>query len=495
MFCTLCRTWGLRPHSRCQHALALVDIASNVAFIVITMCLAEAVFCRLRPVRKYNGDNLPARFPHSSYSSYLFCTNNPIMEAELCPLDDRRSATELSLKLGVVHFTTMTAYCHLLSMRGEPVKVICRKMIIFFIFPGSIIIQHAMAILAILSAFPLVRLKKLQDSALLQSSLGRAPFILFGAINQQPSQPKENISNGESIAKIIGRILVVLALSAQCIGSCIIFARRYQHDATTISDWRVLELAIAALFICLLTMVHLFWHPELRLDLNDILEQFRNNRLTYLDTMLLHFWGVPTLVDSGSSKDERRKWLRRAVGAYFNTPTTLAAYWLQPWESRKTDKALVKLFSSGGLVGTLDVLGYESTICDQCTSTGRLGFEIGASLNQIFFFAMSIMASLAAFRIISVNVVPARWKAARWWTILLQVLILMPLGLFTWGLVIVLGILVCISLLSPLLIAFMFVSCLSYLVLELLVLANWPTDLACPLLWSDPNANFLWHLM
>lgn len=489
MFYTLCRTdatWGLRPHSQCQHALALVNIASDGALIATTMCFAKAVFCRLRPVRRYNDDNLPAQFPHNSYPSYLFCTSEPIMEAEICPLDDRRSATELSLKLGVVHFTTMTAYCHLLSMRGEPIKVICKKMIIFFIFPGSIIIQHAMAILAILIAFPLVRLKKLQDSALLQASLRRAPFILFGAINQHPSLPKASSSNEEGRAKIIGRLIVVLALSTQCIGSCIIFARRYQHDAATISDWRVLELAIAALFICLLTMVHLLWHPALRLDLDEILEQSQNSHLTYLDKLLLHFWGEPYLVDSGQ---------RRVIGVYFNAPTTLAAYWVQPLESRKIDKALVKLFSSGGILGTLDVLGYKSTICDQCTSTGRLGFELTAALNQMFFFAAIIMASVAAFRIISGNVVPARWKAARWWWILLQVLILMPLGVLTWGLVIVLGTLVVIGFLSPLFIVYMFVSHLSYLVLELLVMANWPTDLACPLLWSDPNANFLWNLM
>lgn len=49
------------------------------------------------------------------------------MEAELCPLDDRRSAPEVSLKLAVVRFTTITAYCHLLSTRGEPTVWICIK--------------------------------------------------------------------------------------------------------------------------------------------------------------------------------------------------------------------------------------------------------------------------------------------------------------------------------------------------------------------------------
>lgn len=291
------------------------------------------------------------------------------MDAEFCSLDDRRGAAEISLKLAVVHFTTMTAYCHLLSMRGEPTKVICRKMIVFFIFPGSIIIHHALAIIAILSAFLLVRFKKLQSSVLLQASLKRAPFILFGAINQHPSHPKVKISNGECVAKIIGRVIVVLALSAQCIGSCIIFARRHQHDATTIADWRVFELAIAALFISLLTVVHLLWHPALRLNLDEIFEQSQNNHLTYLDTMLLYFWGVPAPVDT--SKDERTKWLRRAIGVYSNAPTTFAAYWAQPLKARKEINSLLHLFSRGGLLGTLDILAYENTICPQDFSTGQ----------------------------------------------------------------------------------------------------------------------------
>lgn len=505
MCCTFYRIdtiWGLRPHSHCQHALALVDIVSNAAFIVITMCLAKAVFCRLRLVRRYNDDHLPTRFPHSSYPSYLFCASKPIMEAELCPLDDSRSVAEIILKLAVVHFTTMTAYCHLLSMRGEPIKVICRKMVIFLFFPGSIIIHHAMAILAIFSAFILVRFRKFQDSALLQASLKRAPFILFGAINQQPSsQPKVNISNGESIAKIIGRIVVVLALSAQCIGSCIIFARRHQHDATTIADWRVLELAIAALLISLLTVVHLLWHPALRLNLDEMLEQSQNSHLTYLDTLLLYFLGVATPVGSGSSKDERTLWLRRATGAYFNTPATFAAYWAQPLQARKQINSLLHLFSRGGLLGTLDIMDYKSTICrpgastGQCSSAGRLVFEIIASINQILFFTISIMYSATILRIISVKVFRVRWRAVRWWRIFLEVLILMPLCVLTWALISVLSILAFMGVPFLFWIVGMFFFHIASLVFELIVLANWPTELACSLLWSDPNANFLWHLM
>lgn len=105
------------------------------------------------------------------------------------------------------------------------------------------------------------------------------------------------------------------------------------------------------------------------------------------------------------------------------------------------------------------------------------------------------MSSATALRVISTKVFRSRWKADRWWRILLQVLILMPLGVLTWGLVSVLSLLAFMGMFFPTWIVFMFFFHITSLVFELVVLANWPTELACSLLWSDPNANFLWHLM
>lgn len=414
------------------------------------------------------------------------------MEEELCPLEDRRSAAELSLKLAVVHFTTITAYCHLLSMRGEPTKVICKKITVFFIFPGFIIVQHVMAILAIFSAFVWVRFKKLQDSTLLRSSLKRAPFILFGAIDQHDSQSRVHSSDEESKVKTIGRVIVVLALSAQCIGSCIIFARRYQHDATTIGDWRVLELAIAALLISLLTVVHLLWHPAQRASLKS-----HNNHLTYLDATLLYHWGlgVLTLVDSDPSKDPRRKWLRESIRIFFNVPTTFGAYWLQPWEVRKPIMQLMQLFFSGGLVGMTGIFDYKSAFCDECSSTGRLVFEIIASLNQIVFFTMTLISSAILLLVVSVNAFPGKWRVVRWWWVLLRMLVLILLGPLSWALDSILCFLFFVAISFPVWNLILFLSQIGHSVVQLIRLANWPTDLECPLLWSDPDANFLWHLM
>lgn len=430
------------------------------------------------------------RLPHSSYPSCP-ATTNLIMEEELCPLDDRRSAAEVSLKLAVVHFTTMTAYCHLLSMRGEPTKVICKKMVLFFIYPGSIIIQHVMAILAIVSALVFVQFKKRRDSKPLQLSLKRAPFILFGANEQPPPQSGPHRSDEESIVKIIGRAIVVLALGAQCIGSCIVFAHRYQHDATTIADWRVLDLATAALLITSLTVVHLFWHPALRLSPNETLGKPHKDHLTFLDATLLYMREVPARVDPGSSKDEREKWQRRTLEVYFNVPITLGTYWAQSSEARQPLLSLLRLFSSGGIIAKLGVFEYKSPICDECAS--RLWFEVFASAIQVFCLIVTTTASAVSVLELSAKVFPEHWTAVSLWWALLRTLVLMPLSVVIWGLAGVLYLLSCLSV--PVWIVLLFIAQIFHLVVELIILANWPTDFECPLLWSDPKANVLWHLM
>lgn len=412
------------------------------------------------------------------------------MEAELCPLDDRRSASEVSLKLAVVHFTTMTAYCHLLSMRGDPAKIIIKKMMLFFIFPGSIIIQHVIGILAIIDTSIVVRFKKPLDSALLRSSLKRAPFILFGAIDQHPSEPRPQSSNEESLLKILGRLVVILALGAQCVGSCVVFARRYRYDAATIADWRVLELAIAALLICLLTVVHLLWHPSLRLNSDEILEAFQDKHLTYLDSILLHGWGVPALVDSCSSKDEGSRLWQQTFDLFFGALITFSAYLSKPWEVQDGLLSVVRRLFFGGLVGKMSLFADLNPTCDECAQ--RLWYEICAYLCQIVCFAMILGSSAVLLAWILVSVMG---KAVRSGPILLRVVLLIPLSIFACGLASVLWFILFMGIISSVWVALMCFNQIGQLVIQLIVLAYWPTDQECPLLWSDPNANFLWHLM
>lgn len=436
--------------------------------------------------------NLPSHgFPQSTH--LLSCINNLIMAAQLCPLDDRRSAAEISLKLAVVHFTAMTAYGHLLSIRGEPTRVICRKMVLFFVYPGSIIVHHVMAALAIVSAYLLVRFKKRRNSASLRSSLKRAPAVLFGAIDRHPLQLRLHSSDEESMVKIMGRITVVLALVAQCIGSCIIFARRYQHDATTIGDWRVLELAIATLLISLLTVVHLLWRPALRLNQHDIFERSYSNQLSHLDATLLYLHEVPVLDESTSNKDRRTILQRECLGLLFNASTMIGAYWAQPWGARKQLNRSIRLTFSGGLVGTLGIFGYKTTICDECAY--RVVFEIAISIVQIYCFTATVVSSAGILREFFAKAIMGKFKSVGWCGVLLRLLVLVLLAVLALGLVSVLLFSFCMIHFFPFWVVYMFGLRVFELVYQIIVLASWPTDLQCPLLWSDPKANVLWHLM
>lgn len=418
------------------------------------------------------------------------------MEAELCPVDNRRSVAEILLKLAVVHFTTITAYCHLLNIRGEPKRVICRKTILFFICPSSIIIQHILALLILASVSVLIQFTNINKVTPLQASLKRAPIILFGKVDNQsyPSQSTLHSSDKRSMIQTIGRVTVVSALAAQCIGSCIVFTHRYKHDAATLSDWRVFELAIAALLISLLTLVYLLWEATLQLSSHDAFDlsqrpfsawlnvPHRRHR-TYLDTTLFYLRDVPAPTGTYSHETTRRKLQRESLRTVFDAPTIISLFCTHPWRARRLLFSALRLFIHGGLIEAPDMFG-----CAECAV--RSGNKHLVAFCQAVFFVTTVSMS-------AVMVLPApantfrEWKRIGWSQTLLQILVLLILGLISWGLFALVYLLAFVLVLP----SFTVTSLASDLVQQLKTLATWPTDLKCPLLWSDPKANFLWHLM
>lgn len=416
------------------------------------------------------------------------------MEAELCPLDNRRSVAEILLKLAVVHFTTITAYCHLLSLRGEPSRVICRKIILLFICPISIIIQHILAILIIAGTTILIQFTK--DPIALQTSLKRASAIIFGKVNQyDPSQLTLRNSVRKSVTKTIGRVAVVSALSAQCIGSCIIFVRRYRHNATTLSDWRVLELAIATLLTSLLTVVYLLWEETLRLSSHDTCDLSQRpihicfnvpghrRRRTYLDTILFYLRDVPEPTASYSRERTRGKFQRDSFRTVLDAPTIISLFCTQPWRARRLLFSALRVFIPGGLIERLGIFR-----CDECAVGSGYNHAVATCQAAFFITTVSVSAML---------VLPAPTNTLREWKrtgrsqIMLQVIALLLMGLLSWALCILVYFLGFVLVLP----FFTFTSLVSDLVEQLKPLATWSVDLECPLLWSDPKANFLWHLM
>lgn len=407
-----------------------------------------------------------------------------VMEAELCPLDDRRSAAEIWLKLAVVHFTTMTAYCHLLSMRGEPTRAICTKTMLFLFCPGSIIIQHILAILAFVGAYVVVQFINLKDSTPLQLPLKRALVILFGRIDRCSSQSALRNSDGRrSVIKTIGRLTVVLALTTQSIGSCIIFVRRHKHDAATLGDWRVLELAIAALLISLLTVVYLLWEPTLRLSPHETAQLSHHRHRTYLDAVLLYLRGMPAPTDSDACESIRARFRQDFIRIVLDAPTIIGIFCTQPWIARREMVRVLRSFLPGGLVGVLSIFG-----CDGCGI--RAENKPMEAVCQAAFFVTTVSPSTMLVLTASANTLRKR-KRIGWPQALLQVLGFILIGLLSWGLLALIFVLSYIMA-AP---SFTFISLVLDLIEQLELLAAWPTDLECPLLWSDPKANFLWHLM
>lgn len=417
------------------------------------------------------------------------------MEAQLCPLEDRRSATEVSFKLLVVHLTVITAYCHLLSLRGEPILVICRKAIIFFMCPGSIIIQYILAIIILTGSYIFARVCNQQTSTLLQLSIKRAPIILFGKIDRTPSHSA--IYSWDSMIKVIGRVIVVLALAVQSIGSCIIFARRYQHNAATLGDWRVVELAISALLISPLTIAYLVWEPGLRLSPAETLNLSQSRRRTYLDAILLYLRDVPAPRARDSTEENVTEVERTLFRFWLNGPIIFGIYCTQSQNSRRNLISGLATLSFGGIVRALGLFDSAMPGCDKCLDYSR--HKIPISLLQVSLISLS---SLTALFLLSpgASKLLVRRTGIGTWRVLLRLSAYLPIGLLIWGvltgLILALAVfLLIVTFLIPPFILFDFTEQISQLAGQLKMLATWPTDVECPLLWSDPKANVLWHLM
>lgn len=413
------------------------------------------------------------------------------MEAELCPLDDRRSASEVSLKLAVVHFTTITAYCHLLSVRGEPTGLICIKAVLFLLCPVSIIIQHVLAVLVVVGAYVLVRFEIPRDPRPLQSSLRRAPFIFFGRIDPSHSKSRLRSSEGDSVVKSIGRVIAVLALTVQCIGSCVIFARRRERGAVTLADWRVLEFATASLLVSMLTVAYLLWGPALRLSPRETIALADSSRRTYLDTALLYLRHVPAPTEADLPDDKWTQFRRHFPRLVFSSTIIFGVFCVQPWTSGMALASVKPLFFSGGMIRELRIFGSRHTECDGCV-TGFFSNCI-ASIFQSVFLTLSICLATTIYmreaRDYSYQVLRIRPRQ-----VVLRRVAVIPIGIVVWGLIFH-TMFFCLSVFSPPWDIYMFVSQTKEMVEQLVMLAAWPTDRECPLLWSDPKANVLWHLM
>ena len=165
-------------------------------------------------------------------SGLAFSNSTP----ELCPLDNRRSSKEVRMKLFAVHLTTLSMFCHALSLRRE--RIITWKLLAYLLEPASIFIAHVPGhvILTIATLYWVLFDRPCAYGRGLGRSIG-----LFSA-----SRPLSEEPNGatelEPILKRCGRILLACAYLDQCCGTVGLFVRRANHDAVTRVIYALLKL-------------------------------------------------------------------------------------------------------------------------------------------------------------------------------------------------------------------------------------------------------------
>ncbi|KAK4543553.1 hypothetical protein LTR36_005448 [Oleoguttula mirabilis] len=197
-------------------------------------------------------------------------TSPTVSGGDLCPLDTRRTSAELVVKLFIVHFTTLSAYCHLLSIRGEP--VVSWKLAFYFLEPFSAFGYYAISTIIVAAAAGLYLTQPDQRHKEVKLSVAS---ILLGSIPEQDEQTLPQVASGHASSsrlhadrygiqskwKKAGRMLLATALLAQCLCTMVLYNRRRAHDALTFADERVLALACSSILTALIWLAVLIRLP------------------------------------------------------------------------------------------------------------------------------------------------------------------------------------------------------------------------------------------
>ncbi|RSL61684.1 hypothetical protein CEP51_013590 [Fusarium floridanum] len=188
----------------------------------------------------------------------------------LCPIDDRRTARELMVKLIIAHFTAVAAFCNYLSLRNFDLASI--EPILFLFCPLIVPIQIFLGLLFITG----VCIENIVTGRLsfgdAWSTYTRRLRVLLGkkASTSSPSNlarsPTGSLESGGArqvagsrLAKVYvttGRLLLVLGTLFQCVATIFLYARRIDKmgwDSLSAVDFRTFELAIGGAAVSVLS--------------------------------------------------------------------------------------------------------------------------------------------------------------------------------------------------------------------------------------------------
>ncbi|KAJ4309327.1 hypothetical protein N0V84_011567 [Fusarium piperis] len=187
-----------------------------------------------------------------------------------CPLDDRRTAQELMVKLIIAHFTAVAAFCNHLSLRNQDLASI--EPILFLLCPLIVPIQTFMGLLLISGVCVANIVTGHSSLGHEWSTYARRLKVLLGRKpdNNSPSSlsrsPTGSLESGGAgqvagsrLAKAYvttGRLLVVFGTLFQCVATIFLYARRVDKmgwESLSVIDFRTFELAIGGAAVSVLS--------------------------------------------------------------------------------------------------------------------------------------------------------------------------------------------------------------------------------------------------
>lgn len=408
-------------------------------------------------------------------------TSNTALGDDLCPLEGRRTTTELVVKLFVVHFTTLTAYCHVLSIRGEP--IMGWRLAFYVLEPFSLFGHYVVSAILVAAAGALYLVKPTQSH---KEVVSYVAAILFGRIStehertlpQVASRPPRRAESRLTEDRVqprwkgTGRMLLAVALLTQCVCTMVLYHRRRVHGAITFADQRVFELGCSSVLTALLWLAVLAKLPPFStkksLDAAYHGQQSFTHELEQAASFLRFCSG------SGSQRSELLDMKPEEKRALFAMPFLANGA-----------VACLSLLARGKLIARRDLLKMAmATWLWTPTTSGTSLADFGKGL--------AILGLIVCF-LVTFGAVVATNGAH-----ICAVLLLFPCF------VVLIAVMLLASLFAAMALLLLIAGSIPVFVLsgiswasssqQLGVLSVWPTNMACPLMWNDPAAAWLWAL-
>lgn len=358
------------------------------------------------------------------------------LASDLCSLYGRRSSKEVWMKLFVVHLVTIAAFCHVLNLRRE--RILGSKLALYLLIPSTFLLAHVLAFL-LLTAGVLVWIISKRPSRL-GESLKRAPRLFLGsapASDDADEVGHEDVER-EPLLKMGGRFLLACAFLTQCCGTVALFVRRQEHKAVTGADMRMLEVACTGILTAIYWMSIIARVPAYVSSILIISDE----ETTDLDDLMLRLRGY----NPDPLQHVWRTRVNRFLGNYYLCVFSLILKLVSVFDTAPPDKTKTGNFSM-----TLNWTNYLIPFGVKfvgCLFTGvYLLFGLkGEDLYPASNFGRAMIVFLLFTQSQALIVI---WYLGGEWY---------------------------------------------YIGDQLKELEGWPVDKACPLLWSDPAANWIWAI-